>query len=88
MLSVVWFAAAIGGAIAVAVGLLTHRARRRVSLMTAGVCFGVAGVLGILSIGIIFMALSAACFVAVSRAGDAPATTTSAAWPQRRWHRS
>jgi len=79
VLSIVWFAAAIGGAIAGVVGLSTHRARRRVSLVTAGVCLGVAGLLGILSIGIIFVALSAACFVASSRAGEAPATTTSAA---------
>lgn len=79
MLSVVWFASALGGAIAAVVGLLTHGTPRRVSLVTAGVCFGVAGVLGILSIGIIFVVLSAACFVAASRAGDAPASTTSAA---------
>lgn len=78
MLSVVWFAAVIGGAIAAVAGLSTRRARRRVPLVTAGVCFGLAGVLGILSIGVIFVALSAMCFVATSRAGDAPATTGAA----------
>lgn len=73
VLAVVWFAAVIGGAVAAVAGLVTHRARRRVSLVSAGMCFGVAGVLGILSIGILFVALSAACLVAASRAGDAPA---------------
>lgn len=38
------------------------------------VCFGVAGVLGILSIGVILIVTSAACFIAASRTGDATAT--------------
>ena len=77
MLSVIWFAAAIGGAIAVVVGLLTHDVRRHVSLVIAGVCFGVAGILGILSIGIGFVALSVACFVVADRANEAAARAPS-----------
>ena len=75
MLAVIWFAAAIGGAIAAIVGLSTHRALRRVALSAAGVLFGIAGVLGILSIGIVFMAISAVCFVTAARATDAAAAT-------------
>lgn len=70
VLTVVFFAAAIGGAIVGLVGVLAHVARRRASLLTAGVCFAVAGVLGILSIGIIFLALSIASFVVAFRTGD------------------
>lgn len=76
-LSVIWFGAAVGGAIAAVLGLFTHRAQRGAALMTAGVCFGVAGVLGILSIGIVFVALSLACFAAASRVRQAPAAAAS-----------
>lgn len=76
VLAIVWFAAAIGGLVAAVFGLM-YRTRRRASLMLAGVCFGVAGVLGILSVGVIFIALSVVCFVAGSRAGNASATVAS-----------
>ena len=69
LLSVVWFAAATGGVVAV-VFALVNRTRRHVSLTVAGVCFGLAGVLGILSIGVVLLVLSAVCFVAASRATD------------------
>jgi hypothetical protein len=75
VLAIVWFAAAIGGLVAAVFGLM-YRTRRRASLMLAGVCFGVAGVLGILSVGVIFIALSVVCFVG-SRAGNASATAVS-----------
>jgi hypothetical protein len=76
VLTIVWFAAAIGGVVA-AVCALMIRTRRRASLMLAGVCFGVAGVLGILSVGIVLLALSVACFVTASRTGSASAAATS-----------
>ena len=40
----------------------------RFPLLAAGVCFAIAGLLGILSIGILFVALSAVCFVFAERA--------------------
>jgi len=76
-LAVIWFAAAIGGALAGVVGVVAHGSRRRTSLMVAGAGFGLAGVLGILSIGIILLAMSAACFVIASRTPAGPAPTAS-----------
>ena len=68
MLVVIWFASAIAGVIA-ALGALAVRRQRASLLVVAGACFAVAGVLGILSIGILFLALSVACFAASGRPG-------------------
>lgn len=57
-----WCAAATAGVVAGVTGLLVSRVRRE-ALFTAGVGFGIAGVLGILSIGILFLGLAAVCFV-------------------------
>ncbi len=70
VLALIWWTAAIGGLVAGLVGI-TVRSRRRESLLIAGGLFAVAGVLGILSIGIIFVVFSAACIVAATRT-DAP----------------
>jgi hypothetical protein len=44
--------------------------RRRSFLLGAGGCFAVAGVLGILSVGIIFLAASMVCLVFAARSID------------------
>jgi len=75
--ALIWFAAAICGVLGVVLALVTGRTRRRAWLFVAGVCFGLAGVLGILSIGVILIVASAACLVAVSRTRDTTATIVS-----------
>ena len=59
----VWFASAIGGMIAVFGGVVGPRRVRHRLFAFAAVFFAVAGVLGILSIGIVFLMFSAACFI-------------------------
>lgn len=66
VLSVVWFTSAIGGALAAVVGLLVPKVRRW-ALLVAGAGFSIAGVLGILSIGILFLGLAAFCFIGASK---------------------
>lgn len=66
MLTIVWSAAAIAG-VTCALGGWLLPAGRRTLLSFAGVSFFVAGVLGILTIGILFLALGAVCFVAATR---------------------
>ena len=73
ILSVVWFTSAIGGALAAVVGLLVPKVRRS-ALVVAGIGFSIAGVLGILSIGIIFLGLAALCFIGASNATSAVST--------------
>ena len=70
VLSIVWFAAAGVGAVALISAVLVKRWRREF-LIAVGSCFAVAGILGLASIGIFFLAASAACFVLVSRADNA-----------------
>lgn len=77
--AVVWFAAAIGGGLLVVVAAFAPRDRRRFPLLAAGVCFAIAGLLGILSIGILFVALSAVCFVFSERAHRRSASPPSSA---------
>lgn len=67
VLSVVWYTAAIGGAVAAIAGLLVRGSRRRQLLIVAGFGFTIAGILGILSIGIVFIVLAALCFGIASR---------------------
>ena len=70
ILVAVWFVAA-GAGVCSALGALATSSRRRSLLLVAGSCFAVAGVLGILSIGIIFIGLSTACFIAARRVAQA-----------------
>ncbi|MGB0111649.1 MAG: hypothetical protein WBP59_00370 [Ilumatobacteraceae bacterium] len=72
ILSAVWFTAAIGGVIAAVLAVATET-RRQSLLMVAGGCFAIAGILGILSIGLMFLIAAAACF--------ARATTTGGSTP-------
>ena len=67
VLTGVWFAAAICGVVAAVIGIASSGGRRRVPMIVAAFCFAVAGVLGILSIGIVFLALSAVCFAIAMR---------------------
>lgn len=60
ILTVIWFAAALGGLTAVAIAVAVSRWRRE-ALLLGAIVFAVAGVLGILSIGIVFLGLAALC---------------------------
>ena len=74
LLVAIWFAAAVGGVIAVLVGLFASGDTRPRWLAIAVACFVVAGVLGILSIGILFLVLAGACFLSGRRARDTTAS--------------
>jgi hypothetical protein len=66
VLTLIWWTAVTGG-FAACLLALTVRSHRHELLLLAGVCFLIAGVLGILSIGLIFLVASAACIIAASR---------------------
>ena len=72
VLSVIWFAAAIGGVVAAIVGWV-RPAWRRPALVVAAACFGVAGVLGILSIGLVFLVMAFGCLALAIRASESVA---------------
>jgi hypothetical protein len=72
-LSVIWFSAAVGGAVAALAGLLLHVWRQQLLLVSAG-CFLVCGILGILSIGLLFLALAAILIVVAVRGEGPPAS--------------
>lgn len=79
-LSVIWFsAAAVGTGLGLA-GLLVQQRRQQLFLGSAG-CFLICGVLGILSIGMLFLILAVALIaVAVRSDGPlSPAPTTATA---------
>ena len=65
-LAVVWFATAIGGALAALLAMLIPD-RRHSLLLVAAVCFAIAGVLGILSIGIVFVVGAVVCWHLANR---------------------
>ena len=67
ILSVVWFTSAIGGALAAVAGLVVPKSRRW-TYFVAGVAFSIAGILGILSIGIFFLGFAALCFIGAAKA--------------------
>jgi hypothetical protein len=67
MLTIIWWAAAVSGGAVLLVAVVLP-ARRKEALLGGAVLFGVAGVLGILSIGIVFLLLAAACLRVASRA--------------------
>lgn len=69
MLSVIWFTAAAVGLLAALPGLLRRDWRQWSFLASAG-CFLVCGILGILSIGILFLGLAAVLIVVGVRTGD------------------
>lgn len=77
-LTIIWWFAATTGITAVVVSLVRPAARRTALLVSAG-AFAVAGVLGILSIGVIFLVAASACGVLAVRHspsnGAGPATT-------------
>lgn len=77
VLSYIWFAAAIIGGIAAVACAFVSRERRRPPLLVAGSCSAVAVVLGILSIGIILLVLSATCYIAAGRAKGLSASPSS-----------
>jgi hypothetical protein len=58
---IIWFGAAISGAIAAVVAVAMPSARQS-ALIAAGTNFAVAGVLGIFSIGMLFIGLAVFCF--------------------------
>ena len=63
ILGIIWFVVAAAGVMAAATALVARGVRQRL-LVVAGSCFAVAGLLGILSIGLLFLLLSVACFAA------------------------
>lgn len=65
-LTLVWWVSAVGGTLAVLCAALNDRWRRRL-LIVAATLFAVAGVLGILSIGVLFLAAAVGCAVAGMR---------------------
>lgn len=66
MLSVIWFACAGIGGSALLVALIL-RVQRRLNLLVAAFAFGVCGILGAASIGVVFMLIAAGCLVASNR---------------------
>ena len=66
LLGLIWWGSAVGGFTSVAVAM-TMPSRRRAALLMASLLFLVAGALGILSIGIIFIVAAIVCAVAVVR---------------------
>ena len=66
LLGLIWWGSAVGGLAAVAVAM-TMPSRRHAALLMASLLFLVAGALGILSIGIIFIVAAIACAVAAVR---------------------
>ena len=71
VLTVVVYAAMVTGAMAVVAALAVPRLRRQLFWLAAGL-FTVVGVLGILSIGILFLAAAAVCVWMATRTGDTP----------------
>jgi hypothetical protein len=67
LLVIVWWSSTGLGALALVVAALRPRARVR-ALATAGAAFLIAGVLAILSIGLLFLIVAALCFLAATRA--------------------
>lgn len=63
ILAVVWWLAVVGGAAALVVAVVSPQ-RRAVSLWVAAGLWVVPGILGILSIGILFLVAAVACGVA------------------------
>lgn len=68
LLGVIWWGSAAGGFASVAVAV-TMPSLRRAALLVASLLFFVAGVLGILSIGIVFIVAAIVCAVVAVRAG-------------------
>lgn len=66
LLGVIWWGSAVGGFASVAVAV-TMPARRRAALLVASLLFLVSGVLGILSIGIVFIVAAIVCAVVAVR---------------------
>ena len=79
LLGTLLWAGAVGGVIAVVVGL-AQPSRRRVALILAAVLFLPIGILGILSIGILFLAAALACLIGAV-AGRPPAGRVTAPSP-------
>lgn len=67
LLGVIWWGSAAGGFVSVAVAV-TVPSRRRAALVVASLLFLVAGGLGILSIGIVFIVAASVCAVVAVRA--------------------
>lgn len=76
VLSVIWLGSVAGAVAAVAVAV-TMPARRREALILAGVLFLVAGVLGILSIGMLFIVAAIVCGVVALRTREGRARSIS-----------
>ncbi len=77
-LTIIWWLATATGIAAVGVSLV-RPAVRRTALLVGAAAFAVAGVLGILSIGVIFLVAAVACGVLGARQSpsnsEGPATT-------------
>jgi hypothetical protein len=74
VLTVVVYAAMVTGAVAVIAAVAAPRLRRQLFWLAAGM-FTVDGVLGILSIGILFLAAAAVCVWLATRPSSATTTT-------------
>lgn len=77
-LTIIWWLATVTGIAGVVVSLV-RPAVRRTALLIGAAAFTVAGVLGILSIGIIFLAAAVACGILAAKQSpsnsESPATT-------------
>ncbi|MQB02268.1 MAG: hypothetical protein GEU78_18845 [Actinobacteria bacterium] len=62
-LTIVWWGATLGGVVAALVAVLTPSGRRP-ALLVAASLFLISGVLGILSIGVVFLVLAVVCVIA------------------------
>lgn len=74
VLTVIWYVAALSGVVSVIVSIVRPAAHRP-ALLVGAVCFWIAGVLGILSIGVVFLVAAVICGVVAVR--QTSATTTA-----------
>ena len=77
ILTVVVYGAMAAGAVAAVAAVAVPRLRRQLFWLAAGM-FTVVGVLGILSIGILFLAAAAVCVVLATRTSDEASPHTRA----------
>lgn len=73
VLIVIWYVAAASGLVSVVVAV-ARPAARRPALLVGAAAFGIAGLLGILSIGVVLLAAAAVCAVIAARQTSAPTT--------------
>lgn len=78
VLTVIWYAAALSGFVSVVVSVV-RPTMRRPALLVGAAAFGLAGILGILSIGVLFIVAAIVCAVVAERQTSKPRTVAHSA---------